>query len=657
MYSVTDEYLTSMKGYVHRFKIKIDIGTDTFTDEDLISGSCRFSVANSDSDSVSIGTANIGEFKCTLRSDNITRYSLYGKTVTVSVGRLVDDEYIYIQQGVYVISDVSRSKQGFEISAYDLMSKFTKTFSSSYLGNSASVYDWLALACKSCGVTLGMTSDECAALPNGGNSLTLYSDATNVETWQDMLIYLSAACSAWAQMDRYGQLVLKTYKSEAVDTISISDRHVDCKFADYVTEYTYVSLTNIESAINYVEGEGDGLVVKLGENPFLQYSNETQTRARMDEILESILNIKYVPFTLYMMSEVAYELGDVVSCTGGLADDDELFCINSIDWTYDSQMTIEGTGSDPALADARSKVEKELSGILAEVQKDQSTFYIYNTSNVAAKTITEETTILDMDFVTVDDTIVATMFTIDHDMSLDGNIIARVYIDNVLFDTWTNYEDRGENVLTVSQCYTVSANITYNIKVTIEPEYFKSDIREALIAPVTWGELSDGATSSTEPPTITLEGGMANLTVFGRGLAASDVWGGKITIVEALGTISVENAITVTSMTDSVTIDISVPVTIDIAETLSNIDITNDITVNALADAVVFVEPTTNWTLSADNATYSTTYVDTSDGFKLRTEYEYTSEEETVDIGKMVKVGTDTTVFEEVTSIEVSDNE
>ena len=56
-----------------------------------------------------------------------------------------------------------------------------------------------------------MTQAEVDALPNGTESLSLYTE-NDIETWQDFIFWVAQATGTFATMDRQGKLVLRKYE-------------------------------------------------------------------------------------------------------------------------------------------------------------------------------------------------------------------------------------------------------------------------------------------------------------------------------------------------------------------------------------------------------------------------------------------------------------
>lgn len=83
------------------------------------------------------------------------------------------------------------------------------------------------------------------------------------------------------------------------------------------------------------------------------------------------------------------------------------------------------------------------------------------------------------------------IYSIPHTLSLDCNVVARLYVDEVLAETYRQYEDRGEHVLTVSKHFDDAASERHVIKVTLAFEVVSSDRRIDAAAIATGKKYSD----------------------------------------------------------------------------------------------------------------------------------------------------------------------
>lgn len=390
MYKVSQKYLEAMKRPVQRHRIKGTVGEIPFTEKDILSGSFSITGQCSDTTNVQIGQVYITELKITLlKSLGLSRYSLKDTVISPFFGLGIDaDTYEYIPLGVFTISAASWSASGVEITAYDNMSLLDRTFTGSKLIGTP--YELCSLACESCGLELGMVSSDFSAFQNGTAKLQLYAD-NDIETWRDAISWIAQAIGCNVFADRNGRIILKAYGQNVTETIDTEHRFTGSTFDDYETSYTGISVVNIEAqTTNYYAAEvDDGTTYNLGSNPFLQTASAGTVEGMVRNVLSALQEIRYVPFSVTMIGNPAYDLMDVFCFEGGFADGDKISCMTKYTFTYNSKYAMQGVGQNPALASSQSKSDKNISGLMEQVKSITSSInnliYDFNTGPLTVK--------------------------------------------------------------------------------------------------------------------------------------------------------------------------------------------------------------------------------------------------------------------------------
>ena len=380
MYEVSDAFREAMKRPVQHFRLRgqviVGLRSFYFTEDNIQKKSFNISNQCSGNELVEIGTVYTAELSATFLRMNFPRYSLKGARIIPRLELLTSEGYEPVPLGVFLISEANWTTWGVEITAYDNMSKFDKAV---YLNASqGTIFDFLSLACNTCGVELGMDQFDVQDLPNGRESLAIYQD-NDIETWRDLVSWCAQTTGTFATMDRAGKLVLRKYGTEPVDTIDDYHRYTGAKFSDFETRYTGLSIVNMAAKTTQYYGlpVDDGLTYNLGQNPLIQYGLEETLTAQRTAILDAIAVIKYVPMEVDMIGSPAYDLGDVIVFSEGVADAEKLSCVTKYDWTYGGTYTVTGVGQNPALASARSKTDKDITGLLSATNEDVIHYYDY----------------------------------------------------------------------------------------------------------------------------------------------------------------------------------------------------------------------------------------------------------------------------------------
>lgn len=399
MYGVSDEYKAAMHQPVQRFRMTGTIGSTKFTDENILSGS--FSITNqcSGNNEIQIGQVYVGELNATFLNLPLTRYSLKGMQITPSFGlRLADGTYEDVPLGVFNISDASWTMSGLVVKAYDNMSLLDKNCNTSQSNGTA--YEMALLATEACGLRLGTTEAEFKTLVNGTETLSLYSES-DIETWRDFISWVAQTVGCNAMAGRDGSIIFRPYGQTVVDTLDEEHRFEGASFSDFETRYTGLSCVNLaDQTTKYYHVENDdALVYNLGTNPFMQYGVDETKDALRTNVLTALQQIDYVPFKATLIGNPAYDLMDVFSFSGGIADADKLFCMTKYNFKYNGGYEMEGVGENPSLASAKSKTDKNISGLMAQVE--QGKLGITTFTNASAYTIsTDDVKVINIQFAT-----------------------------------------------------------------------------------------------------------------------------------------------------------------------------------------------------------------------------------------------------------------
>lgn len=381
MYPVSNDFLTAIKAPAVKSRITGTIGTVSFTEANILQGSFSITNQNSGDDSVQIGTVYIGELDITLFGLTLSRYSLNGVAITPTYGlRLAGDSYEDVPLGIYYIGEANYTRDGLKIIAYDVMSKLDKPMN--LTTTTGTPYELASLMATECNVTLANTEEEFEAFANGDQTLALYTDGSDIETWRDFTSWLAQACGCYVTANRAGEVEFRQYNTTVVDTVSAGNRFLDASYSDYETRYTGIYVTNMaDDTMSYYGLEtDDALTYSLGGNPFLQYGVAEVLEPQRRAVLNALAVIDYVPFKVETVSNPMYDLGDVLSFPGGRGDAAKYFCVNKFTWTYHGSMELEGVGDNPALMTARSKVDKDITGLQNTVAEVGLKYLIFENS-------------------------------------------------------------------------------------------------------------------------------------------------------------------------------------------------------------------------------------------------------------------------------------
>ena len=363
MYPVSADFMTALRAKARFEKIRGTIGSVSFDDSNITSLS--YSNRCSDTSDVTFGSAYIGQIDATFVNVGINRGSWKNKVITLEWGLVLEDDSVeYIPIGKFTVSSAEWSAQGVTVKASDIMAKLDKACI--VTNTNGELYDMLYLAAHSCGLTLGVTKEQVEDMPNGTEYLGVYSES-DIKTWRDFVGWIAQTAGGFAYATRDGKLAIKSfYGLQNVDSLTAYDRDYNSVFSDYTTQYEGISVVNIaDNTTTYYQAGESGAVINLGSNPLLQYGTSLEIEERRTRIARVAASISYTPFTSSILSCGVYDLGDIITCSGGFAGETNLnCCVMAINWNTKQQTTLSGYGADPSLTSGKSKTDKVLNGIL-----------------------------------------------------------------------------------------------------------------------------------------------------------------------------------------------------------------------------------------------------------------------------------------------------
>lgn len=388
MYPVSSAFLQAVQENTRRYYWTGQITTKggavyPFGYEDIVKGSGYITAQCCGSAEIELGTVYAAEMGVTLFSQ-IDRYTLEGAEVRLYYHlRLADGSFEEVPMGIFEVSEANRTAHCLELKAYDYMLRFEKSFNGfETVGNA---YAFLDLCCKACAVELAHTKEEIEGMPNGAEVLSVYPE-NDIETYRDVLYFVGQVLGGFFCINRMGKLELRKYGAEPV--MEVESRHrFTSSFSDFITRYTAVSSTNLrtQTAEYYALEQDDGLTMNLAVNPLLQFGLEETREQLCRNILADISVVDYVPFDSSTIGNPALDLGDVLTFSGGQADGAQIACITSFDCKIGGRQRLKCVGKNPRLAQAKSKNDKNISGLLNQIEAGK--IGIHTFTNASAYTV------------------------------------------------------------------------------------------------------------------------------------------------------------------------------------------------------------------------------------------------------------------------------
>ncbi len=371
MYPVSEAFLQAVQGNTRKYywtgKITTAGGEEyPFDQEDIVKGSGYITAQCCGNSEIELGAVYAAEMGISLFLD-IDRYTLEDAEVELSYHlRLASGAYETVPMGIFEVSEANRTVHVLELKAYDRMLRFDRTFNG--FETIGTAYGMMALCSTACGVELAQTQAEIEALPNGSELLSIYPE-NDIETYRDVLYFTAQVLGGFFCINRAGKLEFRQYGETPV--VEILQKHrFSSSFSDFVTRYTAVSSTNLRTQTSeyYALETDDGLTMNLGVNPLLQFGLEETRKELCRNILTAVSAVNYVPFDSDTIGNPALDLGDVLTFSGGQADAQQITCVTSFTVKIGGRQSLKCVGKNPRLSQAKSKNDKNISGLLNQIE-------------------------------------------------------------------------------------------------------------------------------------------------------------------------------------------------------------------------------------------------------------------------------------------------
>ena len=574
MYPVSKEFLSAVQEntrnsyWTGRITTKAGL-VHEFGNGDIVKGSGYITGQCCGSTEIEIGTVYAAEMGLTLFSE-IDRYTLEDAKIELFYHlRLGNGSFEAVPMGIFEVSEANRTLHCLEIKAYDYMLRFERSFNGfETVGNA---YAFLALCCKACNVELAHTQAEIEAMPNGAELLSVYTE-NDIETYRDVLYYVGQVLGGFFCINRTGKLELRKYRNMPV--MMVSDRQrFSSSFSDFITRYTAVSSTNIktQTAEYYALEKDDGLTMNLGVNPLLQFGLEETRKALLENILSDLSIIRYVPFDSDTIGNPALDLGDVLVFSGGHADETQLACVTGYQIKINGRHTLKCVGKNPRLAQAKSKNDKNLSGLLNQIESGK--IGIHTFTNASAYTVNEtDVKIISIEFAAAEETHVQFFAIVLVDVSANAAVQAGKAKGTVVVPVPSVAEDGTETTVNVSVEAELPVTVPADGRAVACVRYVFNDEEILTHYPAeTWGsgkhvlplyfpieELIPNFTNTFQV-FLRLEGGSGQIdtggciaSISGQGMAAAPAWDGKIVLKDTAAVFQVGTGLSVRGFAETV---------------------------------------------------------------------------------------------------------
>jgi len=476
MYSASADFLTKIKSNTRKIEWSGTITTKggsvySFNLENIAQGSITRGIS---SQTLNIGTAYASTLSLEVILPGVSRYELDDGVVVINCS--IDGALDVIPMGIYTISEASQTFDHINIKAYDKMVNFDSVpFEIGQHITIQSPYAWLSEMCIACGVTLGITSAQIEGLPNGNRKTGFADVVSDVSTWRDVLMYLAAYLGGFAYIGRDGELYIGAYPSISSDTVPSSFRY-SSDLSDFRTTYDGLYATYKEGGVQeYVSNNNSGgIVLDIGTNPFLQFTNQSNRLAALQEIIDAWNGVYYVPYSADMPLVPIYDPGDALTFTDNQAGAYDIGAITEITYNIGDKMSVSCAGDNPILYGAQDRFTKTIAGLSKDYNNGQEVggknFWLLHTENTSALTVNNtKSQVAEIEFnQTVDVQRMGLMFTCEATLSDTATVDILITVDDSAsyeFETTEEKSVKGKRIFTSTCGFRVTGKGTHAAKV------------------------------------------------------------------------------------------------------------------------------------------------------------------------------------------------
>ena len=455
MYNVSDKFKSAIKSPNRNSTIYGVLTTSSGTeyllnDGNIIKDSLYITNQIVNNSKLCFGAVYAGECGLVINS-TIDRYSLFGATIVLNfLLELEDGTEESLPLGVFTVDTPERIGSKIKLTAVDNMSKFDIAVNEDVNGT---WYELLSYISNKCGVELAQTQEELEALHINATNQNYTIQANKIDTYRDALSYLCIVVCANATIGNTGKLKIVQYATSACDSNNEATRLNNCKFSDYTTRYAGVKARFFanENYAPYSASNPDinGLVLDLGDIPIVGGTNDSKNDT-IKAMMETITQIVYVPATLYIASNPAYELGDMITCENVNNTNQSVNTyVMAYKYNYRKKETINCYGDNPLLQNIKDKNDKHLSSMESQISsKDMVIISATNAKEISIGQDLDD--IVTLNFSVNTDCRPICIFTIPFSIDVDGYVEFSLYNGLVALEnaTYKGYYEAGEHFAT-----------------------------------------------------------------------------------------------------------------------------------------------------------------------------------------------------------------
>lgn len=495
-----------------------------------------------------------------------------------------------IPLGKFYVDTAERIGSKIKITSIDAMSNFDIPIDEDITG---AWYELVSYIAKKCGVELAQTQAEIEVLHINATNQTYTIMQEHLSTYRDALALLSMVICANATIDRNGKLKFVQFATDACDSNDRASRLNGAKFSDYTTRYAGITARFFKDQ-NYatysaVDENINGLILDCGDIPIVGGTVDGK-HATINAMLETLKQIVYVPATLYIASNPAYDLGDKIECTGINNTADSVYTyIMQYKFEYRKKETINCYGENPLLQNIKDQAQKLAASFENAISaKDMVLVNYTNASDYHIEQSFKEIIMLSYTF--QQDCRPIILCTIPFRLDTDGYVEFKLYNGLIELEdaTYKGYYPKGEHfasfmyldncqkgarqrIRVLAKCY---ADTTSDIRVqdarikTLENSF---KLIQSKAEDIT---VEDASVDTTEPTAFIKIGTIQAIAYTNAGNGGVLTWDGVIELIDEFAPI-LTNAPQIASFTADISTEAGEPASAGLIEVFTDISVSN----------------------------------------------------------------------------------
>ena len=405
MYPVSERYKTAIRARARTDRV---VGTLTLTDgtvlalgvQDFMSGSLTLDNQCVTGEELAFGCVYLGQAAFSLRT-SLSRYAFYGAKLVLRYElQLPGGSWEAVPLGVYTVAEAERRALYVSIKAYDNILPLQSRWDGTAIQGNAC--EMLAQIADGCGLELGQTAEEIAALnPNAALACQL-SAADGLTTWRDCVAAIAQLLGGFGTVDRAGRLVIRQFAKTSCVSLG-ADARSEAGVSDFRCHYAALTVATQSGSYAAGGGQDTGLTMAIADMPLAE-KGLPEMRAQIAEHLFAVLQkLDYTPATVTMPGDPAFEPGDRIALPRADGSAPEMLVTHFV-WRYRGRQTLKSVGRNPYLAGAGDgATERTLRRLQNSAESKRLTYYSF--TNAAALTVrTAEVPAVTISFAAIEDT-------------------------------------------------------------------------------------------------------------------------------------------------------------------------------------------------------------------------------------------------------------